>query len=290
MFLKKIYHFLINSNVYISLAAVLLTVEAQIQLGMQPQWHPYLFIIFFATMLEYNFHRLITLLTRKKTLESDKHTWLRNNLTSFYILMGISVVGFFVAVFFAKKIVIETLLPIGIITIFYSLPIFKTKAKLFRLREVSILKIVLISAVWALSTVLLPVIQFEKDFDKTTILWMLVERMLFVFAITIPFDIRDMQSDKDAHLKTIPLLVGEKKSIQLAVFSLVLFVLICITHYIKTPLLYILPALIISAVTTFVFITNEKIKKLTYYYYGILDGTMFFQGLMVIVSYYVFCR
>jgi len=290
MIFKQFYYFLINSNIYISLAAVLLTVEAQIQLGMQPQWHPYLFIIFFATMLEYNFHRLITLLTRKETLENEKHTWLRNNLKSFYFLMAISVVGFFIAFLFAKKQVVITLLPIGIITVFYSLPIFKTKAKLFRLREISILKIFLISAVWALSTILLPVIQAERHFDFLNILWMLIERMLFVFAITIPFDIRDMQSDEHAHLKTIPNLIGEKRAIRLAVFALLLFAILCVAHYVKTPLVYTLPALLLSAITTYVYITKEKIKKLTYYYYGVLDGTMFFQGLMVVASYYVFYR
>jgi 4-hydroxybenzoate polyprenyltransferase len=117
---------------------------------------------------------------------------------------------------------------------------------------------------------------------------MLAERMLFVFAITIPFDIRDMESDKQAHLKTIPNLMGEKKAIQSAVFALLLFAVIGLLHYLKTPLAYILPALLISAGTTYVFITHEKIKKQMYYYYGILDGTIFFQGLMVITSYYIF--
>ena len=286
MVFKQFYYFLINSNVYISLAAVLLTIEAQIQLGMQPSWHPYLFIIFFATMLEYNFHRLITLWVRKETLADEKYTWLRNNISVFYGLMIFSVLGFFAALIFAKTQVIITLLPIGLITIFYSLPIFKSKQKLFRLREISILKIFLISAVWALSTVLLPVIQSDSGFDKTNILLMLIERTLFVFAITIPFDIRDIESDKNVGLKTIPLLIGEKKAILLAMFSLVLFILLCLVHYMKTPLLYTLPALIISAATTVVFIISNKIKKAAYYHYGILDGTMFFQGLMVVASYY----
>jgi len=287
MIFKQFYFFLINSNVYISLAALLLTVQAQIQLGMQPGWHPYLFIIFFATMLEYNFHRLITLWFRKETLVDKKYTWLRNNITVFYALMIFSIIGFFGALVFAKTEVIVTLFPIGLITIFYSLPIFRSKQKLFRLREISILKIFLISAIWALSTVLLPVIQSEKKIDTINILLMLAERILFVFAITIPFDIRDIGSDKNAGLKTIPLLIGEKKAIQVSVFSLLLFALLCVVHYVKTPLVYTLPALIISSVTTFAFIINKKVKKLTYYHYGVLDGTMFFQGLMVVVSYYI---
>jgi 4-hydroxybenzoate polyprenyltransferase len=290
MILKQFYYFLINSNVYISLAAVLLTVQAQVQLGMQPQWHPYLFIIFFATMLEYNLHRLITLWFRKEILVDEKYTWLRSNIATFYFLMIFSVGGFFAALVFAKTQVIITLLPIGLITIFYSLPIFKSKKKLFRLREISILKIFLISTIWALSTVLLPVIQSDKSFDKINILLMLAERTLFVFAITIPFDIRDIESDKSAGLKTIPLLIGEKKATQLAMLSLLFFFVLCLAHYIKSPLVYTLPALIISAITTFFFIVNKKIKSTIYYYYGILDGTMFFQGLMVVASYYAFCR
>jgi 4-hydroxybenzoate polyprenyltransferase len=290
MVFKQFYYFLINSNVYISLAAVLLTVQAQIQLGMQPGWYPYLFIIFFATMLEYNFHRLITLWFRKETLVDEKYTWLRNNIAVFYTLMIFSIIGFFGALVFAKTEVIVILLPIGLITIFYSLPIFRSKQKLFRLREISILKIFLISAIWALSTILLPVIQSGNHFDTTNVLLMITERFLFVFAITIPFDIRDIESDKNAGLKTIPLLIGEKKSTRLAIFSLGLFMLFCLAHYIKTPLAYTLPALIISSVTTFVFVVNDKIKKSTYYHYGILDGTMFFQGLMVVVSYYILCR
>ncbi len=290
MSFKRFYYFLINSNIYISLAAVLLTVQAQIQLGMQPSWHPYLFIIFFATMLEYNFHRLITLLIRKETLNNEKHSWLRNHVIAFYFLMTFSAIGFFITILFAKTEIIITLLPIGLITIFYSLPIFKTPKKLFRLREISILKIFLISTVWALSSVLLPVIQAEKHFDRIHVLWMLIERILFVFAITIPFDIRDMKSDKQAELKTIPLLIGEKKSIQLAVLSLLLFAILCGAHYMRTPIAYTLPALLISTITTYIFITNDKFKKLTYYHYGILDGTLFFQGFMVIVSYYAFCK
>lgn len=285
---KHFYYFLINSNVYISLAAVMFTVQAQIQLGMQPAWHPYLFIIFFATMLEYNLHRLITLWFRKEILSDDKYYWLRNNTSLFYFLVIFSVIGFFIAVIFAKTQVIITLLPIGLITIFYSLPIFKTQKKLFRLREISILKIFLISAVWALSTILLPVIQAEKNFNVVNVLLMIAERFLFVFAITIPFDIRDIESDKTAELKTIPLLIGEKKASNLAIISLLIFALLCIVHYLKTPLIYTLPALLISAVTTFLFLVSNKIKKTTYYYYGVLDGTMFFQGLMVIISYYLF--
>ncbi|MBS1647655.1 MAG: UbiA family prenyltransferase [Bacteroidetes bacterium] len=286
---RRFYYFLIESNIYISLAAVLLTVQAQIQLGMQPHWHPYLFIIFFATMLEYNLHRLITLTVRKEILGNEKYEWLRNHTKLFYGIMLFSLIGFFIAFFLAKEVVVLTLLPIGLLTIFYSIPIYKKKQKLFRLREISVLKIFLIAAVWALSTVMLPIIQSEKSFDTQEVMLLLTERMLFVFAITIPFDIRDMEGDIKSNLKTIPIILGEKKSIRLAALSLCLFFALSFFHYYNSPLAYILPALLLSASSTLLFLFHKKIKKRRYYYYSILDGTMFYQGLMVIASYYYLC-
>ena len=64
----KSFSFLIDSNIYISFAASMLAFETQIQLGMKPQLHPYVFIIFFATLFEYNIHRLILVLTNKDAL------------------------------------------------------------------------------------------------------------------------------------------------------------------------------------------------------------------------------
>src|ERR1700756_3888232 len=101
MIFKRFYYFLINSNIYISLAAVFLTVQAQIQLGMHPQWHPYLFIIFFATMLEYNFHRLITLWFRKEILADEKYTWLRNKFSGFFSLIIFLIFCFFCGLCFS---------------------------------------------------------------------------------------------------------------------------------------------------------------------------------------------
>ena len=53
----------------------------------------------------------------------------------------------------------------------------------------------------------------------------LISRFLFVFAITIPFDIRDLEYDA-GKLRTIPLFFGEKKSKFLAVFLILICVII----------------------------------------------------------------
>jgi 4-hydroxybenzoate polyprenyltransferase len=274
----KLVKALINSNIYISLAAVFLTVETQIQLGMQPQWHAYLFIIFFATLFEYNLHRFITILTNKKALDSNKHKWVKEHLYPFYVLVFISVVGFIAVALMAKRVVLYTLAPIAILTLFYSTPVFKNKKNIFRFREIPYMKIVMISFVWSASTILLPIIQANRSYYNLHVLLMLMERFFFVFAITIPFDIRDIEADKQDGLKTIPLLFNEQVSYFISYIALVFFFLIACFNYHDVGIII---ALGVSAITTFISLSSIKIRALPYYHYGVLDGTMLLQGLLV---------
>jgi 4-hydroxybenzoate polyprenyltransferase len=262
-----------------------MTVETQIQLGMRPQLHPYLFLIFFATLFEYNLHRLITILTNKKAINSDKHSWVKKHLKLFYVLVTISIIGFCVTVLQAKKEVLLTLAPIAVLTLFYSTPISKRAEATLRLRQIPFLKIFLISFVWSVATTLLPIIESEKTFNHIHILVILLERFLFIFAITVPFDIRDMVADESAGLKTLPLLVGERKSIVLAAGALFLFLLISFVHYSFTNQLFLFLAFAVSCLTTLIFLIDKNTKRLPLYYYGILDGTMLLQGLLVIGFY-----
>ncbi len=283
----KLFNFLINTNIYISLAAVSLALATQVQLGMRPQFHPYLLLLFFATIFDYNLHRLITILTNKEALNSDKHHWVKQNLLLFYLLVAISVTGFICTIFYADIKVLITLAPIAMLTLFYSLPVFKSKKTVFRLREIPCLKIFLISFVWAASTIFLPIIQSGLHFSKAHVFAMLAERFVFVFAITIPFDIRDMEADKKEKLKTIPLLIGKKLAMLVANISLLLFIVLCLIHYQREVFMLINFAFALSAVSTFFFLNSKWVQARKMYHYGILDGTLLLQGLLVLVCYYL---
>lgn len=282
----KLFSFLIDSNIYISFAASLLAFETQIQLGMKPQLHPYVFIIFFATLFEYNIHRLILVLTNKEALNHDRHSWIKKYPKRFYFIVLFSIIGISVSILLAKEKVLIALAPIGLLTIFYSLPFLKKLKYAFRLREIPFLKIFLISFVWSVVTILLPIIQSNNTYDKGHLLLMLIERFIFVFAITIPFDIRDISDDRVSGLKTIPILIGQKKSIVVANISLLLFTIICLVHYSMYKLTFILPSLVLSALSTLFFLNNKTLRSLYYYHYGILDGTMILQGFLVIIFFY----
>lgn len=283
----KTIRILVNSNIFISLSAVALTLATQIQLGLAPQWHPYLFLIFFATLFEYNLHRLLTILTNPEALNSEKHNWVKDKLNWFYLLMFLSVLGFVTSVIHAKFKVLMTLAPIAGLTILYSTPLLNSSIAVFRLRQIPFLKIFIISFVWATVTILLPVIHSEDSYNSFNVFIMIIERFLFIFAITIPFDIRDMIADQLAGLKTIPLYFGQKKSIYISITTLVLFLTISNFHYLNTNQLQILGAFAISFLTTIICLINKRIKNLPLYYYGVLDGTMLLQGVLVLAFYFI---
>ncbi|MBI3220947.1 MAG: UbiA family prenyltransferase [Bacteroidetes bacterium] len=278
---------LIHSNVFISLAAVFLTVETQIQVGLAPQWRPYLFIIFFATLFEYNLHRLVTLVTNQDAIHSDKHTWVRENRNLFYGLVGISTVAFIVVVWMAKTEVLWALAPIAVLTLFYSVPIPSSKRNLFRLREIPYLKIFLIAFVWSAVTILLPIVHASAAFDRTDIIVLFAERFLFIFAIAMPFDIRDMDADKQTNLKTIPILLNEHRSMAISYGALMLFSVVCLLHYDWQQQWFILFPLLITSLVTFILLKSQRMKSLPFYHHGYLDGTMILQGLLVLVGYYL---
>lgn len=284
---RRFFDFLIYSNLYIAIAAMLMTVESQIQLGMAPNWHPYLFLILFATLFEYNLHKFVSVFFHHRLLDPTKFGWIMGHLKLFYFIVFASVGGFIITACFARWSVLITLFPLGILTFLYSFPVYRNGVKLFRLREVPLVKIFIISFVWSATCIILPIVQAGMRIDLPAVSLMILERSLFIFAITVPFDIRDMAGDLRAGLKTLPLLIGEKNAMRVANFALLLFLALSSVHYVLTQQLFIAFAFFISGITTLIFLNNARIKTYREYHYGVLDGTMALQGLLVIVFYLI---
>jgi 4-hydroxybenzoate polyprenyltransferase len=285
---RRFTDFLIFSNLYIAVAAVLMTVEAQIQLGMRPDWHPYLFLILFATLFEYNSHKFVAVFFYKHALLENKFSWIAGNLKLFYFIVFASVLGFIVAACFAKWEVLLALFPLGALTVLYSFPVYKKGVKIFRLREIPLLKIFIISLVWAATCIVLPLVQAGLKVHAADLALLIFERFLFIFAITVPFDVRDMESDKRSDLKTLPLMIGEKKAMLSANVAIVLFTALTACHYARLEQYLYLAAFFLSGVSTLYFLNSKKTRELRHYHYGILDGTMALQGLLVLLAWYLY--
>jgi 4-hydroxybenzoate polyprenyltransferase len=178
--------------------------------------------------------------------------------------------SFFLAANFIPRKYIYLLVPATIVTIFYVLPLFPGKK---RLRDFPFIKILLIAVIWTYVTALLPL--FEEATMWTYKALYSIDRFLFIFAITLPFDIRDLELDRTHGTRTIPLAIGTFRSKLLAILMLIIGVMIIYVlraeeivseayHFI-TMIVYSVAALLIW---------NSNINRKDYYFTGFIDGLM----------------
>ena len=209
----KIFNFYLNSSIHVSLAVVALQLVSYLTLDISRDKNLLLFT-FFATITGYNF-------IKYSQLAKLHHLSLTESLR---IIQIFSFACFFAMLYYLNKLNFDVLLAclvLGVITVLYALPVFSRKRTLRSLQGV---KIYVIAIVWAGVVVLLPVLQNDLLIGWDEIV-MSVQRFLFVMAVTLPFDIRDLRYD-DVSMGTLPVKLGLKKAKILGVIVLVLFVLL----------------------------------------------------------------
>ena len=153
------------------------------------------------------------------------YIWLHKNkkftILSLIISSVLSLILFLILTPSAKLL----MLFLGALSLVYPIPLpFKNKTNglNYRLRDIPFIKIFLISLTWAGTAVILPALQVGHSIPYHLFLL----QFIFIFFITIPFDINDIEIDNAVGVKTIPILLGIKKALILEGF--VLFSLVCL--------------------------------------------------------------
>lgn len=276
--LKKITDILVFGNFLIASAAVALALETNLILRGTVFFRPYYFMIFFATFFVYNLHRYIGA-ARNKDNDAERNAWAINNRALLKLLILLGLIGLLISLLYLRMKVGLFLLPLCVITLGYSLPVIRRKADKIRLRDLPWLKTFLIAAVWTFVTVVLPGLREDIGYLDKGFLLVCLERFLFVLAITIPFDIRDIRDDKKDGVISIAVSLGEGRSKMLAVGLLVLFLVLVSLHYQGSVHLW---PLLISAATTLYLVASTSPSKNERFYLLWLDGTMIFQFMLVL--------
>jgi 4-hydroxybenzoate polyprenyltransferase len=137
-----------------------------------------------------------------------------------------------------------------------------------------------------MSTVLLPILEAQHFYSTnismrdTTII--IAKRFLFIAALTVPFDIRDLFEDRQSGLKTIPVVWGEKNAY--------LFCQLLLAGYIVLLFLFRnngfnadFWALTLTAILTGWLIFKSKQEKNEYYYFFYMDGVLILQYLVLLL-------
>lgn len=235
-------------------------------------------LIFFMTLGIYNLHSLIGIRLLHKVPKdfSPRFELAEKFPLIFYFNASFSAVASIFLLLFSSENTLFQLIPAFILGVLYIIPILGK----YRLRDFPFVKLFVVALVWAWATVYLPFVNDLKDYKNLSPFF--IERLLFIFAITLPFDIRDLELDKIEKVKTLSASLGATYTISLSMTLLIAWAVLAFNLYEKNWTLFLGG----FGIAFLVFRLNYiKIKDS---YFGIiLDGSILLLAMMAL--FFVFC-
>ncbi|MCG3166286.1 MAG: hypothetical protein POELPBGB_02064 [Bacteroidia bacterium] len=288
MLLRKPIYYFVFGNFLIAFSSVGLTHLTQLEKKLSSGDLHLLVFVFFSTLLVYNLNLIEGMKSLKTSaFRSVRHNWIVKHEKFIWAFAVLSLIVTVAELTALKKETLIFLLVPGLFALGYAVPVKLPGIKTIRLRELPFVKIFLVAWVWATFTVGLPLVEqssLAELFHLKNFL-LFFSRAVFIFAITIPFDIRDMAYDSDKQVATIPSHFGTEKS---KYFSLILLLVFTAGSFIRYHLgfcnLNEFCALLISTLITasLIVLINSQRKEL-FYSLGI-ESTMIIQWLIVFLS------
>ena len=270
--MKSFIRFLVFSNIWVAFCVLSLALSSELLL--ETANHKISKFVFFATVFTYNFQRVVRV---KRGVNHIRKEWLLLHRIAIYslILLGGIMSGYY---FFEFQILTQIAIAFsGVLSLLYP----------FGLRKVPFSKIFLISLVWSISTMLLLVLENNIPISQNIVLHLL-SRFLFVFAITIPFDIRDLKYDAQ-NLQTIPLFFGILKAKFIALFSLFICLVISVFQYFENVIIPSnLLALILLYFVALIFIVKSDEKRSEMYFSFWVESLSILCYLFFVISVLIF--
>lgn len=220
---KSILRFIIYSNFFIGLCALVLTFETFVLLNIPVSHNWFLLLVFLCTVFVYTLHYYI----KSKTPKTDSRlNWCRKNRKLLLVILGVSlmlsivgVVYHYQVIFFREgKFNYRNLTWFGIIPLLalaYSYPIIPWKSK--SIRQVGWLKMASLAFIWSFTTVILPVMMLDNatnsSYPLSKIITLFINRFFFIAALGLLFNINDYEEDKEDKIKTMAVLLGPSESL-----------------------------------------------------------------------------
>ncbi len=293
----KVFIFLIRnfvySNLFVSFCIALLTHQTYILLKLN-QVHSFeiLAFVFCSTLFTYNFQRIYRLSTSDLVgkVIGFRLSWIIRNRKKLFFLSLLAALfsGYFLSQLSNKLYLL--IIPLAVLSVVHVIPIFKKNNRRIAIRELPLVKIFVIAAVWSTVIVALPVADtygFEKLKDSSTIfLWS--EQFLYIFAITLPFDIRDLRYDIETEVKTIPMVIGIRKTILLSTSFMLVFIGLKYIQYAfyKQLTFNQMVATVVSSLFVVGLISFSRKNRSELFYSGLVEGTMMLMYFSILMLEY----
>lgn len=276
--LKNILQLILYSNIFIGVCAVALALTNQITVEGEIHFSNTYWFVFFSTMFTYSFLKFRG--AGKGASDTSHRTWAQDHVQlskNILLIALVAAVSFFFMLSRQQQIIVGAL---ALVTLFYGfvdIPLLQPARKL---RDFGYLKTLFVAMVWSVTTVVVPL---SGTFVETDMLvFLLLRRFLFILALTIVFEIKDLKSDEEYQLQTIPMRLGVSNTKLLAQGILFLLMLINLVQYFFFDVVLMnMLAVNLSLLVSILCIQPVNEDTSDGWYYWLLDGMMILQFIFV---------
>jgi 4-hydroxybenzoate polyprenyltransferase len=236
-------------------------------------------LVFGGVVTVYNLHYVIK---RSAPELSDRYAWsVRHQFTHISLIVAGALLCAF-SLFHLPWHILVACVVLGLLSFAYSLPILPFVPRK-RLKDFGWIKIMVLTGVWTIVTSILPMLYWNRDLAAYP--FEILLRFVFMFTLCVAFDIRDMQTDLEAGIDTLPNLIGVANSYRLMNLALGLFVALSIVQYLRYPSPVRLGGAVLAAVVARLAIEYARRHPTDKVYLAYVDGTMLFYAIMVLLPY-----
>ncbi len=280
--MKKFLDIFVFGNFFISLCAVGMVFSTYIVNNIPIHISPFTVFILFSTYILYNFHRhsfLLDYSTNENFIASVRKIKTRPSEIFFY---GISVLGSLITLFYIHPKIYLFLIPMGILALLYTIPFIRSKKKRLRLLEFYSVKTFVLAIVWGLTTTVIPLVEENISLLSPFVVLQVFSRSLFVFALCIPFEMRDTEKDRINNVRTLPVVYGIKAARIIGISAVILELIL---HHFMSPIsLPLIVALDASSLVALFLILKQNNRNGPYYYKLYVDGMMLLRFIFLIIA------
>jgi len=230
-------------------------------------------LVFGSTLLVYNAPRLF-IITRLRHPGRPNALWYL-----YFFFLGATCTAYGLAVMPVQMISASCIL--GLFAFGYFLPLLPFRSKKRRLRDFGWVKISVLASVWTMATSVLPMIYWQKDPASYPVEILL--RLSFIFTLCIIFDIRDVQTDTQENMNTLPQKVGVENSYRIIDIMLIVFAALSVVQYLRYPHGARLIGALLTAIVTRAVATYLRRRPTDRAYLFLADGVMLVYSFLVLL-------
>ena len=276
-FMLRFKAFIEQSHLFIACCASLLAVQSFLISHSEILWLQVL-LVFFSTLAVYNLSAISLSVFMPGNNRSIRVSFKGERLN--IILLSVSVPAILLLLPSCNFKQAFIFLLVTVMALLYMMPVTINRQQLPAVRHHWLVKNILLALIWAVATVIIPLSgDAPAGWDDETG-WMLVRNFFFIYALTVIYDLRDLNTDSREGMKTLAMVAGKQGARIIALLALIIVVVLAFAD--ESTGSGIRWSLTLSSLAAALVVIMSGPPRERSFYTWAVDGMMALQAILVI--------